>query len=127
MRPILTNFVNTYISAHQHEFRSARSILTNLIEFVTDVMTEVDRGFEVDAVYTGFSSAFNKVNHELFILKLKCLNIHGSLLQWFSSYLAVTPQVVNIKGHVLEYYYARSGVPQGPILGLIFFTNLLTM
>lgn len=52
MRPILTISRNFYISEHQHGFRSGRSTLTNLVEFVTDVMTEVDRGFQVDNVYT---------------------------------------------------------------------------
>ncbi|XP_026331678.1 uncharacterized protein LOC113239029 [Hyposmocoma kahamanoa] len=43
-----------------HGFRTGRSTLTNLVEFVNDVMTEVDGGLEVDAVYTDFSCAFDK-------------------------------------------------------------------
>lgn len=77
-----------------------------------DIVTEIDRGFKADAVYTDFSNAFVKVSHKLLTLQIKYLGIHGNLLQWFGSSLANRLQVVNIEGHVSDYYSVRSGIPQ---------------
>ncbi|XP_045453897.1 uncharacterized protein LOC123663253 [Melitaea cinxia] len=61
IRPVLTCFVRPYISTYQHGFIRGRSTMTNLVEFVADVMTGVDRGHQIDAIDTDFSSAFDRV------------------------------------------------------------------
>lgn len=82
----------------------------------------LDKRLEVDAVYTDFSSAFDKVNHSLLLLKLEYNGIHGSLLNWFSSYLARRTQILVVNGYESYPYYADSGVPQGSHLAPVLFS-----
>ena len=68
------------------------------------------------------SKAFDKVNHQLFISKLKnCFGITGKLLAWFESYLLNRKQRVTVHGATSMERAALSGVPQGSILGPILF------
>ncbi|CAK1581262.1 unnamed protein product [Parnassius mnemosyne] len=56
-----------YIIENQHGFMSRRSTNTNLILFTSDIKEKVDQGLQVDAIYTDFSKAFDKVNHSILL------------------------------------------------------------
>ena len=49
------------IKPSQHGFRSGRSCLTNLLEYLEYVTTQIDNRQPVDCVYLDFSKAFDKV------------------------------------------------------------------
>ena len=74
------------------------------------------------------SKAFDKVNHDCLLQKLRAFEFGGSLLQWFSSYLMGRYQRVIILGETSDLVPVNSGVPQdsilGPMLFLIYVTNL---
>lgn len=120
--PIITQHMNSTITPAQHGFITGRSVQTNLVAFVSDLSVAVDRGKQIDAIYTDFSSAFDKVSHSLLLSKLESYGIYGNLLNWFQSYLFQRPQMVSVKGYDSEIYFAKSGVPQGSHLGPILFT-----
>lgn len=120
--PIITQHIDIAISDFQHGFRMGRSAETNLVSFISDISKEVDSGYQVDTIYTDFSSAFDKVSHSLLIAKLEANGVHGSLLNWFKSYLERRSQLVSMNGHESRLYYADSGVPQGSHLGPILFS-----
>lgn len=120
--PIIYNHIDKIISVHQHGFRSGRSVQTNLCSYLTDISLELDNRSQMDAIYTDFSSAFDKVNHMLLLRKLESVGVYGSLLNWFQSYLKFRPQMVAVNGYESKEYYADSGVPQGSHLGPILFS-----
>ena len=68
-----------------------------------------------------FSKAFDKVDHKGLIMKLENLGIRGSLLSWISSFLFNREQVVLVDGRESEAKPVLSGVPQGTVLGPLFF------
>jgi hypothetical protein len=119
--PVLYTHLDCIISDFQHGFRAGRSADTNLASFVSSVSLEVDKGFQVDALYTDFSSAFDKVNHKILLSKLKSSGLGPPLIDWFESYLHRRPQTVVIKGYQSKVFYAISGVPQGSHLGPVLF------
>lgn len=113
--------VKPFISNKQHGFVGGRSTVTNLLEY-KDYLCEVFAvGGQVDAVYTDFSKAFDKVNHSLLCKKLAVFGIHGSLLRWVHSYLNNRSQLVALKGFKSSPVIIKSGVPQGSHLGPLFF------
>lgn len=121
--PIIYHHVDNIISIHQHGFRSGRSVQTNLVSYLTDISLEVGNNTsQVDAIYTDFSSAFDKVNHMILLHRLESAGIHSSLLDWFRSYLEFRSQVVAVNGFESKEYFADSGVPQGSHLGPILFS-----
>ena len=71
------------------------------------------------------SKAFDTVNHNIPVDKLKHYGIRGLALDWVKSYFYQRSQFVEYKGHRYRYRslpeVIRCGVPQGLILGPLFF------
>ena len=67
------------------------------------------------------SKAFDKVWHDGLLFKLQRNGIEGQLLQLFKSYLSNRKQRVVINGFESEWGLIEAGVPQGSVLGPLFF------
>ncbi|XP_050294283.1 uncharacterized protein LOC126734630 [Anthonomus grandis grandis] len=59
----------------QHGFQKGRSTVTNLICYEDYLFNAFGKGSQVDAVYTDFSKAFDRVNHALLLAKLQALGL----------------------------------------------------
>jgi hypothetical protein len=119
---VLTNHSKPLIRAEQHGFQEKKSVVTNLIIFLTPIMKGVDSKHQIDAIYTDFASAFDRVDHHLLIKKLHSqYGVCGRVLNWLASYLKNREQTVSIQGYESNEYTALSGVPQGSHLGPILF------
>ncbi|CAH2087196.1 unnamed protein product [Euphydryas editha] len=110
------------LGEQQHGFIAKRSTATNLVSFVEQLLSHLGSGEEVDAIYGDLSKAFDKVDHNILLSKLKNqFYINGSLLLWFNSYLKNRKMRVVINRYSSHYCIPSSGVPQGSILGPILF------
>lgn len=118
---VLTLEMRQHISEFQHGFISGRSTSSNLVIFTNYVRNVMESGFQVDCIYTDFSKAFDRVQHDVLIAKLSKLGIHSTLLKWLSSYLTGRTQRVKIRDCISRRIYVRSGVPQGSHLGPLLF------
>ena len=75
-----------------------------------------------DVVYFDFLKAFDSVNHDLILNKLKVFHsIDGRLLKFLSNYLSGRKQCVTIGNYKSSQKNVLSGVSQGSILGPIPF------
>jgi Reverse transcriptase (RNA-dependent DNA polymerase) len=92
-----------------------------LIEFTSYVLNNLEDGIQIDAIYTDFSKAFDKVNHRLLLQKLSALGFGGCFLEWIASYLTDRKQYVKACGRRSRSISVNSGVPQGSHLGPLFF------
>jgi hypothetical protein len=96
------------------------STVTSLVEFSNFVLSEMEDGFQVDAVYTDFSKAFDRVNHGL-LLGTLTRKFRGSMILWMGSYLTGRTQRARVGDYLSETIYCHSGVPQGRHLVPLFF------
>ena len=77
------------------------------------------------AVFIDLKKAFDTVNHQILIAKLENLGIKGDLLLWISNYLHDSQQKTIANNTILESLHVECGVPQGSILGPLFFITYI--
>lgn len=120
--PTVNESFKNIIVDNQHGFFCNRSTTTNLFAYINHILTSMDQNLEVHSIYTDFQKAFDLVDHQVLIVKLRSYGVRGSLLSWFKSYLTGRIQQVKINNSVSHSFSVPSGVPQGSHLGPLLFS-----
>ena len=107
----------------QSGFRKGDSCVSQLLSITHEIMVGFDATPNLDTrgVFLDISKAFDRVWHEGLIFKLKTYGISGPLLNLILNFLAGRYQRVVLDGHSSELSEIKAGVPQGSILGPLFF------
>ena len=112
---------NSLLPDNQHGFRKNRSCLTQLIEHIDAVLKSLNDGNEVDVIYLDYSKAFDKVDHQILLAKLKMYGVTGKVYRWIESFLTNRKQAVVVDSKKTTFRDVKSGVPQSTVLGPVFF------
>ena len=80
---------------------------------------------EISAVIMmDLSAAFDVVDHDILIDKLKLYGLDEATISWFSSYLSSRSQQVFVEGALSTSLSLEAGVPQGSVLGPLLYILL---
>lgn len=91
------------------------------MSFIDHDAESLDRKIQLDAIYTDFSKAFDKLNIQILLRKLNSFGISGMVLNWFESYLRDRSQSVKFGGCISRTIIPCSGIRQGSLLGPLLF------
>ena len=106
---------------HQYGFRKCHSTNHAIITLVEKVAKALDSGKIVVGVYLDIRKAFDAISHPILLKKLYALGIRGNIYYWVKSYLTNRSQFVLYNNSKSEKKIISHGVPQGSILGPLFF------
>jgi hypothetical protein len=116
---------NNVIINNQSGFTKGDSALYQLINIANDFGKALDEGKEVRVIFCDISKVFDRVWHRGLLRKLELICIRGSLLDWVQNYLSGRKQRVVINNASSDWGFIKAGVPQGSILGPLFFLKFL--
>lgn len=107
---------------NQSGFRRNRSALSALLKVTEDIRQKLDENKVAILTLLDFSKAFDSVDHNLLIYKLKsCFHFADKTQTLLRSYLQGRTQTVCTDSGYSEFTHLECGVPQGSILGPILF------
>ena len=88
---------NNALYNYQFGFRNNYSTIHALIEIIEQMRNACDKNLFTCGVYLDLQKAFDTINHEIILSKLKHYGIKGTPCNWFKSFLCERMQYTLIK------------------------------
>ena len=115
--------IHALYEKHKSAYRYYHNTETALVKVQNDLLTAIDDGSGVFLVLLDLSVAFDTIDHDIFLGRLKSnIGLSDKSLGWFYSYLKDILQCIVIDGVISEPVNIKYGLPQGSVLGPIIFT-----
>ena len=93
----------------------------SLIQITESMRNSTDNNEFGCDIFINLKKAFDTADHSIFFSKLNHYGVRGKTYDWFQSYLSNREEFVFINGHKSDSVSITCGVPQGSILGPLFF------
>ena len=128
---IIEKIVHNRLSSHletrnlldecQGGFRKNHSTIDTTSKLTVDIYLGINNREVTLACFIDMAKAFDTVNHKILVNKLLKLGIGKNVLKWITNYLTNRNQCTTANGITSTYTDISCGVPQGSILGPLFF------
>ena len=106
---------------YQSGFRKSYSTVSCLSYLNNKIATGFESGLSTGMILIDLQKAFDTINHDILISKMKHLGFSKEATLWFKSYLSNRKFKVHINKTFSELGNLLCVVPQGSILGPLFF------
>ena len=113
---------NKLFNPSHHAYRSCHSTTTAMIQMYDTWLEAVEQGNLAGVCLVDMSAAFDVVDTKLLLEKMKLYGFDKDAVQWMWSYLTYCSQGVYMEGSMSKLLPLEAGVPQGSILGPVFYT-----
>ena len=123
----MSDHLKEYLDKHsllyerQPGFRNNHSCESALTAIIDDWISAINNNELVGTILIDLSKAFDLVDQNILLYKLKCYQFSEGCLMWFKSYLDQRQQQVSVTGKLSNSKHISPGVPQGSVLGPLLF------
>jgi hypothetical protein len=109
------------MNCSQYGFRENHSTEFAAMENIDIIVDNIEKRKIPLNIFLDLSKAFDTLDHSILLCKLQYYGITGNAFRLCKSYLTNRQQYVEYNGYISELLTIKTGVPQGSILGPIFF------
>jgi hypothetical protein len=117
--------VNNILAQEQYGFQTKLTIDMATFTLINNILLALNNKLAVGGLFCDFNKAFDCVNHDILLAKLQYYGINNIAGKLIKSYLTDRYQRTVINNNygkgVSEWQKVKQGVPQGSILGHLFF------
>ena len=107
--------INNVLSAQLYGFRLFRYCQTAHISLTKRLFTARGNGLYSAVVSIDYSKAFDSLNHELLLQKVRHISATDNTVSWFRSYLTGRQQRVKYNNSLSDPLPVSSGIPQSSV------------
>ena len=117
------NFIDEYdiLNEQQFGFRAKHSTYMAVMQVIDKIHNAAESDESTLGIFLDLSKAFDTIDHNILLYKLKHYGFRGVVYEWFVSYLENRKQYVSFKNNKSDLMNIICGVPQGSILGPLLF------
>ena len=112
---------NNILFKYQFGFRANYSTNQALTEIIEQIRNACDKGLYTCSIYLDIQKAFDTVNQNILLAKLKHYGIKGTSFDWFKSFICDRVQYTSIDLKEWSIKMVSHRVPQGSVLAPLLF------